>query len=52
MRPAFLYFDLGRVLINFDVQKMLDQMAEVSGIGPEKVREIVFGAGLQVKYES
>ena len=52
MRPAFLYFDLGRVLINFDVQTMLDQIAEVSGVGPEKVREVVFGDGLQIKYES
>ena len=52
MHPVFLYFDLGRVLINFDVQTMLDQIAEVSGVGPAKVREVVFGDGLQIKYES
>ena len=52
MRPTFLYFDLGRVLINFDIKKMLKQIAEVSGVGPEKVREVLFGSGLQVKYES
>ncbi len=52
MPPTFLYFDLGRVLINFDVRKMLEQVAAASGIGVEKAREVVFDSGLQMKYEA
>ena len=52
MPPRFFYFDLGRVLINFDVQKMLDQLATVCGADAARVKEIVFDSGMQTKYES
>ncbi len=52
MAPSFLYFDLGRVLINFDIEKMLAQVAGVSGVDPERVKEVFFDAGLQIEYES
>lgn len=52
MTPTFLYFDLGRVLINFSVEKMLAQVARVSDVSPEKVRQAVFDSGLQNEYES
>ena len=52
MPPTFLYFDLGRVLINFSVEKMLAQVATVSGVSPHKVEAVVFNSGLQVEYES
>lgn len=47
----FIYFDLGRVIINFDNDRMCRQMAEVSGVTPEKVREVLFSTGLQRSFE-
>jgi glucose-1-phosphatase len=52
MPPAFLYFDLGKVLVDFSVERMCRQMGEVSGIEPERVREAVFASGLQMDYET
>ena len=52
MPPTFIYFDLGRVLINFDIEKMLAQVGAVSKISPDRVKQIVFDTGLQTDYES
>jgi putative hydrolase of the HAD superfamily len=52
MTPSFFYFDLGRVLINFDIERMLSQIGQVSGVHPDKVKEVLFGPGLQKEYES
>ena len=51
MPPRFIYFDLGKVLVDFDVTRMYRQMADVAGIEPSQVREAVFGGGLQRQYE-
>jgi putative hydrolase of the HAD superfamily len=51
MPPKFIFFDLGIVLVHFTVEKMLRQMAEVSGILPEQVEAVVFNSGLQHEYE-
>lgn len=50
-QPEFLYFDLGKVLLNFDVEQMFRQMGEVAGIDPARVRAVVFEDGLQRQYE-
>jgi HAD superfamily hydrolase (TIGR01509 family) len=50
--PKFLYFDLGMVLVTFSVDRMLDQMAEVSGVSAEAVRDALFGNGLLKQFES
>jgi putative hydrolase of the HAD superfamily len=47
----FLYFDLGRVLVHFSVDRMCRQMAELAGIGPEAVRAAIFESDLQSRYE-
>ncbi|MEN6458380.1 MAG: HAD family phosphatase [Thermoguttaceae bacterium] len=52
MTPKFLYFDLGRVLVNFSVERMLDQMAAVAGITADAVREAVFAQGLMQQHET
>ncbi len=52
MPPAFLYFDLGNVLLNFDHRLACRQMAEVSGVLPERVWEVVFENGLELRYEA
>ncbi len=44
MKPAFLYFDLGNVLLSFSHEQMCRQMAEVAGVSPEAVRETLFTA--------
>jgi glucose-1-phosphatase len=51
MAPRFLYFDLGKVLVNFSVDQMLRQLAEVCGASPECIRETLFSDGLQSDFE-
>lgn len=50
--PAFLYFDLGQVLVTFDHEITCRQMAAVSGASVDRVREVVFHGGLEDRYES
>jgi HAD superfamily hydrolase (TIGR01509 family) len=52
MHPEFLYFDLGKVLVDFDIQRMLRQIGEVSGVEPARVKQAVFDSGLQQQYET
>ena len=51
MRPKFLYFDLGKVLVDFSVDQMLRQMAAVADITPQRVRETIFDGGLMREHE-
>ena len=50
-RPKFLYFDLGKVLVNFEVEVMCRQIAELAGIAPPVAKEIIFGGDLQRQCE-
>ena len=53
LKPArFIYFDLGNVLLHFDHGLACRQMSEVAGISAQRVREVVFEAGLQQRYET
>ena len=52
MQPEFIYFDLGKVLLDFSVERMCAQVGAVAGISPERVVEAVYGDGLQAAYES
>lgn len=52
MPPKFLYFDLGKVLVDFSIPRMLEQMATVSDIKPEAAREAIFGNGLMRLHET
>jgi putative hydrolase of the HAD superfamily len=47
----FLYFDLGRVLLHFSVDRMCRQMAGVAGIEPAAVQTAIFQGDLQNRYE-
>jgi putative hydrolase of the HAD superfamily len=51
MACKFLYFDLGKVVVDFDPGLMCRQMGEVAGIGPSRVSELLFEGGLQRQYE-
>lgn len=50
-RPAFLYFDLGNVLLFFSHDRMCRQMAEVIGVAPEAVRKLLFDTPLELDCE-
>ena len=47
----FIYFDLGNVILHFNRDTAYRQLAEISGVSPERVREILEDEGLQVRYE-
>ncbi len=49
--PAFIYFDLGNVLLNFDHRRAARQMGEVAGLAPEAIWDLVFADGLEHRYE-
>ncbi|HEY2412139.1 MAG TPA: HAD family phosphatase [Pirellulaceae bacterium] len=53
MRPEFIYFDMGNVLIHFSHEKMAEQMAQVVGIEPQLAWRILFEdkRGLEWAYE-
>jgi putative hydrolase of the HAD superfamily len=51
MPPRFIYFDLGRVLVDFDVANMCQRVADVAGATPKAVSEAIFDNGLQHQYE-
>jgi glucose-1-phosphatase len=52
MRPKFLYFDLGKVLVDFSVEQMLQQMADVAGMAPERMRDAIFAGHLLHDHET
>lgn len=52
MAINFIYFDLGKVLIDFSTERMLNQVGAASGIAPEMVRDIFFNDGLMLEHET
>ncbi len=52
MRPDFVYFDLGNVLLYFDHSLAMRKMAKIAGISTEQMHSIVFEGTLQVEYET
>ena len=49
--PNFIYFDLGKVLVDFDINRMYRQLAEVAGVDSAKVVEVMLGDHVQSDYE-
>lgn len=47
----FIYFDLGKVLVDFTVERMCRQMAEVAQTRMEEIHRVLFSDGLEVQYE-
>ena len=52
MRPDFVYFDLGNVLLYFDHNLAARKMAKVAGICVEQMRSVVFDGTLQEEFET
>ena len=50
-RPQFVFLDVGNVIVSFDRERSLRQMAEVAGSDPETVRRAVMDGGLQEALE-
>ena len=51
MPIQFLYFDLGKVLVNFDVKQMCRQVADTAGTTTERVAQVLFEEHLQREFE-
>ena len=51
MAIEFLYFDLGKVLVNFDIHRMIEQMADVAGLHANDVGRVLFDDHLQAEFE-
>ncbi len=51
MPIQFLYFDLGKVLVNFDVKQMCRQVADTAGTTAERVAQVLFEEHLQREFE-
>ncbi|MCA9129791.1 MAG: HAD family phosphatase [Planctomycetales bacterium] len=51
MRERFVFFDLGNVLVHFDHQIAVSQLARLSGQPEAPVRSALFDSGLQDRYE-
>jgi putative hydrolase of the HAD superfamily len=49
--PRFVYFDLGKVIVNFDVDQMCRQMAAAAGVDPRRVHSALFDTDLQSRLE-
>jgi FMN phosphatase YigB (HAD superfamily) len=49
--PRFVYLDLGNVIVNFDREHAVREMASVAGITPQATHAAVFESGLQSKLE-
>ena len=49
--PEFIYFDLGRVLLTFDHEIAVRQLATLGSVPRDKIRDVVFEGSLQAEYE-
>lgn len=52
MAIRYLFFDLGKVLFDFDHSVGCQQIASISGCSAEKVDSILFGTGLEDAFET
>ena len=52
MAIRFIYFDLGRVLLDFTHERGFAQIAELVGIEAEQVRAVLVDTGLSDRYET
>lgn len=52
MPIKFIYFDLGRVLLDFTHERGFEQIATVAELTPDQVRVALFDSGLSDRYET
>lgn len=51
MAIRFIFFDLGKVLVNFDLDQMMRQVSEVAGVGVDQVTAALFDDRLHERFE-
>ena len=51
MAIEFIYFDLGKVLLEFTHECGFQQVAEACGSTPDRVKQVLFVSGLSDRYE-
>lgn len=49
--PKFIYFDLGNVLLFFDYRRACRQLSELTGVGQDKIWDVLFTGDLQQQFE-
>ena len=47
----FVYFDLGNILVRFDNEIAIGNVASASGVNSDQVRAEIYESGLQDEYE-
>jgi FMN phosphatase YigB (HAD superfamily) len=52
MPARFVYFDLGKVLVHFDHQTVVEQLSQLSGRPEELIQQVVFESELQNRFET
>lgn len=52
MAIRFIYFDLGKVLLDFTHERGFQQIAAIAEVSADKVREAMVGSGLSDRYET
>jgi HAD superfamily hydrolase (TIGR01509 family) len=52
MPIRFIYFDLGNVLVNFNLDQVCWQIAAAAGVSADRVRTILFDDGLEEDFET
>ena len=52
MTIKFIYFDLGRVLLDFTHERGFEQIAESAELTPDAVRAALFDTGISDRYET
>jgi HAD superfamily hydrolase (TIGR01509 family) len=48
----FIYFDLGKVILDFDHDRGCRQVSSIADVSPEQVKKTIFDSGLQNQYET
>ncbi len=51
MAIRFIFFDLGKVLVNFDLHQMMRQVSDVAGVGIDRVAAALFDDHLHERFE-
>ena len=52
MSIEYIFFDLGKVIFDFDHARGCQQVANVTGCSADDAQEIIFDSGLEVEYET
>ena len=52
MPPQLVYFDLGRVLVDFEITRLFGQVAAVSGVEPDWIRHWFLDSGFSRQLET